>query len=59
MSSRPAATSTRCCGLFAAPVQIAGTDDFLISSAVVTQPRLAFDEARVLVATLEEGSTEL
>jgi cellulose synthase/poly-beta-1,6-N-acetylglucosamine synthase-like glycosyltransferase len=41
--------------------QTAGTDDFLISSAVVLQgARLAFDEeARVLVATSEEGGTEL
>jgi cellulose synthase/poly-beta-1,6-N-acetylglucosamine synthase-like glycosyltransferase len=41
--------------------QTAGTDDFLISSAVVTQGgRLAFDEqALVLVATPEEGGTEL
>jgi cellulose synthase/poly-beta-1,6-N-acetylglucosamine synthase-like glycosyltransferase len=48
-------------GLFAAPAQTAGTDDFLISSAVVTQGRrLAFDEeAHVLVATPEAGGTEL
>jgi cellulose synthase/poly-beta-1,6-N-acetylglucosamine synthase-like glycosyltransferase len=41
--------------------QTAGTDDFLISSSVVLQgSRLAFDEeARVLVATSEEGGTEL
>jgi cellulose synthase/poly-beta-1,6-N-acetylglucosamine synthase-like glycosyltransferase len=47
--------------LFTAPSQTAGTDDFLISSAVVTQGRrLAFDElARVLVETPEEGGTEL
>jgi cellulose synthase/poly-beta-1,6-N-acetylglucosamine synthase-like glycosyltransferase len=46
---------------FRASTQTAGTDDFLISSAVVKQGRrLAFDEqARVLVATPEEGATEL
>jgi cellulose synthase/poly-beta-1,6-N-acetylglucosamine synthase-like glycosyltransferase len=48
-------------GLFTPSAQTAGTDDFLISSAVVTQgARLAFDElAVVLVATPEEGGTEL
>jgi cellulose synthase/poly-beta-1,6-N-acetylglucosamine synthase-like glycosyltransferase len=47
--------------LFAPSAQTAGTDDFLISSAVVRQGRrLAFDEeARVLVATPEDGGTEL
>jgi cellulose synthase/poly-beta-1,6-N-acetylglucosamine synthase-like glycosyltransferase len=47
--------------LFTPSAQTAGTDDFLISSAVVRQGgRLAFDEeARVLVATPEEGGTEL
>jgi cellulose synthase/poly-beta-1,6-N-acetylglucosamine synthase-like glycosyltransferase len=47
--------------LFTHSAQTAGTDDFLISSAVVTQgARLAFDElAVVLVATPEEGGTEL
>ncbi len=47
--------------LFTHSAQTAGTDDFLISSAVVSQGgRLAFDEhARVLVATPEEGATEL
>jgi cellulose synthase/poly-beta-1,6-N-acetylglucosamine synthase-like glycosyltransferase len=46
---------------FRESAQSAGTDDFLISSAVVRQgARLAFDEdARVLVATSEEGGTEL
>lgn len=46
---------------FRESAQTAGTDDFLISSAVVLQgERLAFDEeARVLVATSEEGGTEL
>lgn len=46
---------------FTPSAQTAGTDDFLISSAVVKQgARLAFDErARVLVATPEEGGTEL
>ena len=46
---------------FVASAQTAGTDDFLISSTVVRQGgRLAFDErARVLVATPEEGGTEL
>jgi cellulose synthase/poly-beta-1,6-N-acetylglucosamine synthase-like glycosyltransferase len=46
---------------FRESAQTAGTDDFLISSAVVLQgSRLAFDEqARVLVATSEEGGTEL
>jgi len=46
---------------FAASDRTSGTDDFLISSAVVKQGgRLAFDErARVLVATPEEGGTEL
>jgi cellulose synthase/poly-beta-1,6-N-acetylglucosamine synthase-like glycosyltransferase len=46
---------------FRESAQTAGTDDFLISSAVVLQgDRLAFDEeARVLVATSEEGGTEL
>jgi cellulose synthase/poly-beta-1,6-N-acetylglucosamine synthase-like glycosyltransferase len=48
-------------GRFRESAQTAGTDDFLISSAVVLQgARLAFDEeARVLVATPEEGGTEL
>jgi cellulose synthase/poly-beta-1,6-N-acetylglucosamine synthase-like glycosyltransferase len=47
--------------LFTPSAQTAGTDDFLISSAVVRQGRrLAFDEqAVVLVATPEEGGTEL
>jgi cellulose synthase/poly-beta-1,6-N-acetylglucosamine synthase-like glycosyltransferase len=47
--------------LFTPSTQTAGTDDFLISSAVVRQGRrLAFDErAVVLVATPEEGGTEL
>lgn len=47
--------------LFTPSAQTAGTDDFLISSAVVRQHRrLAFDEqAVVLVATPEEGGTEL
>jgi cellulose synthase/poly-beta-1,6-N-acetylglucosamine synthase-like glycosyltransferase len=47
--------------LFTPSAQTAGTDDFLISSAVVRQGRrLAFDErALVLVATPEEGGTEL
>ena len=62
MSSRPAVHlyAVRR-GLFAPPAQTAGTDDFLISSAVVVQGRrLAFDEeAHVLVATPEEGGTEL
>jgi len=46
---------------FRESAQTAGTDDFLISSSVVLQgERLAFDEqARVLVATSEEGGTEL
>jgi cellulose synthase/poly-beta-1,6-N-acetylglucosamine synthase-like glycosyltransferase len=46
---------------FTPSAQTAGTDDFLISSAVVKQGgRLAFDErALVLVATPEEGRTEL
>jgi cellulose synthase/poly-beta-1,6-N-acetylglucosamine synthase-like glycosyltransferase len=46
---------------FTPSAQTAGTDDFLISSAVVKQGgRLAFDErALVLVATPEEGGTEL
>jgi cellulose synthase/poly-beta-1,6-N-acetylglucosamine synthase-like glycosyltransferase len=46
---------------FRESAQTAGTDDFLISSSVVLQgARLAFDEeARVLVATSEEGGTEL
>ena len=46
---------------FTPSAQTAGTDDFLISSAVVRQGgRLAFDEgAVVLVATPEEGGTEL
>ncbi|HEX3277796.1 MAG TPA: glycosyltransferase [Thermoleophilaceae bacterium] len=46
---------------FRESAQTAGTDDFLISSTVVLQgSRLAFDEqARVLVATSEEGGTEL
>jgi cellulose synthase/poly-beta-1,6-N-acetylglucosamine synthase-like glycosyltransferase len=47
--------------LFTPSEETAGTDDFLISSAVVRQRRrLAFDEhAVVLVATPEEGATEL
>jgi cellulose synthase/poly-beta-1,6-N-acetylglucosamine synthase-like glycosyltransferase len=46
---------------FAPAAQAAGTDDFLISSAVVARGgRLAFDElAEVLVETPEEGGTEL
>ena len=46
---------------FAPSTQTAGTDDFLISSQVVSAGgRLAFDEqAVVLVATPEEGRTEL
>ena len=48
-------------GLFAPSTLAAGTDDFVISSHVVTAgARLAFDErAVVLVATPEEGGTEL
>jgi cellulose synthase/poly-beta-1,6-N-acetylglucosamine synthase-like glycosyltransferase len=47
--------------LFAPSTLTSGTDDFLISSRVVTAgSRLAFDErAVVLVATPEEGGTEL
>jgi cellulose synthase/poly-beta-1,6-N-acetylglucosamine synthase-like glycosyltransferase len=47
--------------LFKPSTQIAGTDDFLISSQVVKEgARLAFDErAAVLVATPQEGGTEL
>ena len=46
---------------FTPSTQTAGTDDFLISSQVVRAGgRLAFDEqALVLVATPEEGGTEL
>jgi cellulose synthase/poly-beta-1,6-N-acetylglucosamine synthase-like glycosyltransferase len=48
-------------GLFSSPALTTGTDDFLISSQVVTAgSRLAFDErAIVLVATPERGGTEL
>ncbi len=47
--------------LFTPPTLTTGTDDFVISSQVVTAGwRLAFDErAVVLVATPEEGGTEL
>jgi cellulose synthase/poly-beta-1,6-N-acetylglucosamine synthase-like glycosyltransferase len=47
--------------LFRPSTLTTGTDDFLISSQVVTGgSRLAFDErARVLVATPEQGHTEL
>jgi cellulose synthase/poly-beta-1,6-N-acetylglucosamine synthase-like glycosyltransferase len=47
--------------LFTPPTLTTGTDDFLISSRVVTAgARLAFDErAVVLVPTPEEGQTEL
>ena len=46
---------------FTPSTETAGTDDFLISSQVVKEGgRLAFDEqARVLVATPDEGGTEL